>query len=637
VIVPFNLDIPLNPPSDYPHPSLFLYPYDVSKTGDTKRRLAKIETWDAPFDLSIAPLLIFISLIPNTLVELRSTDSTRTVVLWIGIKLFTIIIWFAPLYVLHGTVKGFKRREINLFLGGIIGAILGSISGTYVFYAANLLNVNHPSENLQRRIISTAIIGFAWLPIGLVLSQSYGNIKKIAYGKEGSPHSLIRQNFRKTAFYNSYVRKSHDSIQTELSEISYNLANELTALASSESMGLSNAEKILEKLSTKSFRDLSNRIDKDVQAIRQKRNLRLRILTFRNYVSVILISVYKDMKKNPLNPRIFTYVIVVCLLGTQIRNNESVFHIFVFSSLAAAVTYAMSSLIVFYWKKTEKYFFEFSIFGLILNILFVYLIQEYMRIHGYDTVLVGQRAKTTFLDVLLFFFIYFLGHFGTAGVTATVDIFRVKEFSKIAHAIEAEMLRDQKRLIGRRWAVHIHGKIQTRISSAALAIQQATDKGDGSMILKTIDSIRFTLAEPSIGLKQVDRALEQEVQTRFAPWSGLVEYETSIEPELYSLDPVRVRVVGEVLEELISNAVRHGGATQIAIKLSMSRSSGIVLYAEDNSTNPPSLSTNRSVGIGTTIFNAASLGRWKLERDQVRGKTVFNMTISSDINFDLER
>jgi len=260
-----------------------------------------------------------------------------------------------------------------------------------------------------------------------------------------------------------------------------------------------------------------------------------------------------------------------------------------------------------------------------------------MRIHGYDTVLVGQRAKTTSLDVLLFFFIYFLGHFGTAGVTATVDIFRVKEFSKIAHAIEAEMLRDQKRLIGRRWAVHIHGKIQTRISSAALAIQQATDKGDGSMILKTIDSIRFTLAEPSIGLKQVDRALEQEVQTRFAPWSGLVEYETSIEPELYSLDPVRVRVVGEVLEELISNAVRHGGATQIAIKLSMSRSSGIVLYAEDNSTNPPSLSTNRSVGIGTTIFNAASLGRWKLERDQVRGKTVFNMTISSDINFDLER
>jgi two-component sensor histidine kinase len=609
----------------------------VSRTGDNKKRLARIESWDAPFDLSIAPLLIFLSLIPNTLVELRSTDSTRTVVLWTGIKLLTIAIWFTPLYLLESTLKGFKRREINLFLGGIIGAILGALSGTYVFYAANLLHINHPDENLQRRVISTAIIGFAWLPIGLVLSQSFGNIKKIAYGKEGSPHSLIRQNFRKSAFYNSYIRKNYDAIETELAEISYKLANELTVLASNESMILSNADKILEKLNTKSFRDLSNRIDKDVQAIRQKRTLRLRILTFRNFVSVILISVYKDMKKNPLNPRIFTYVIVVCLLGTQIRNNESVFHIIVFSSLAAALTFAMSGLAVLYWKRTEKYFFEFSIFGLTLNVFFVYLLQEYMRIHGYDPVLAGQRVKTTFLDLILFFFIFFLGHLGNAGVTAKIDIFRVSEFSKIAHAIEAEMLRDQKRLIGRRWAVHIHGKIQTKISSAALAIQQAIDKGDGSIILETIDSISFTLAEPSAGLKQVDRVLEQELEARFAPWAGLLEYETSVDSGLSSLDAIRVRVVGEVLEELISNAVRHGSATQISLNLSMNTRGGIVLYAEDNSTNPPPSRTNRNVGIGTSIFNAASLGRWNLERDQIRGKTVFQMTISPDINFDPER
>jgi hypothetical protein len=608
----------------------------VSQTGDAKRRLAKIETWDAPFDLSMAPLLIFLSLIPNTLVELRSTDSTRTVVLWTGIKLCTIAIWFAPLYLLNHTIKGFKRREVNLILGGIIGAVLGATSGTFVFYTANLLNVNHPDENLQRRIFSTALIGFAWLPIGLVLSQSFGNIRKNAYGEEGTPHTLVRKNFRSTSLYKSFKRETYDSIEAELTDISHTLANELAALAPNESMSLSNAEKILEKLKTNSFRDLSNEIDRSVPEILQKKNLGLRILTFRNYVSVIFISAYRDMKKNPLNPRIFSYVITVCLLGTQIRNNESVFHIFVFSSLAAAITYAMSSLVVFYWGKTEKYFFEFSIFGLALNAAFIYLIQEYMRTHGYDSALSGQRLKTTFLDVLLFLFIYFLGHFGNAGVSATVDMFRVREFSKITEAIQNEMLRGQKRIIGRRWAVHIHGKIQTRISSSALAIQQAIAQNDSSAIFKTINALQVTLAEPSDGVQHTDRVLEKEVEARFAPWAGLLEHEASIDPSLHILDATRVRVVGDVLEEMISNAVRHGGATQISIRLTMRDGGGIELYAEDNSIYPPYMDTYKSVGIGTTIFNSASLGRWKLERDQNRGKTVFKMRISSKANFDIE-
>ena len=608
----------------------------MSEIGDVKRRLPILGNWTTPFDLSVAPIVIFLAVIPNTAVELHYADSTRAVLLWIFIKVAALSVWFTPLYGLKAIFSKLGIRKINLFTGGAIGAVIGACAGMFVYYCADYFNLHVYGETLSRRTVSTAIIGFTGMPMVLVLSASVTKIREVAFGKEGSPQSLIRQNFRKTGYYQSYLRKSSNLIESELSMLAQSLSQEISLLASDERSALVNAEKIVEKLGTQDFRSLSNRIDKLSQVPSRKRNFGLRWLTFRNYFFVTLSAVYRDMKTNPLNPKVYTYVIAVCTLSIQLRNNESIENIIIFTCVTGLITFVLQSLNVLYWKQSDKQFFLVSQLILLTNIGLIYVARDYSRLLGTDLALRGQTGRFVILLLLLFSATYILGHLGNAGVTATVDLFRVREFSRATERIEEEMLQDQTRLIGRKWAVHIHGKIQTRISATALSIKQAVAQNNSSALMRAVSSIQSTLAEPSAGMISIDRNLKSEIEARCAPWQGLVDYKLTIEPKMESLTGSQVRVAGDVIEEVISNAARHGGATKLEIKFSTNKRGDIDVLVEDNSVTPPPEIFQRGVGLGATIFTAASFGRWSLERDKNRGITVFKIKISPDANFDFE-
>ena len=605
----------------------------MSEIGDVKRRLPNLGNWITPFDLSVAPVVIFLALIPNTVVELHYTDSTRAVLLWIFIKLAALSIWFIPLYGLKAIFSKLGFRKINLFTGGAIGAVIGACAGMFVYYCAEYFNLHANGETLSGRTFSTAIIGLTGMPMVLVLSASVTKIREVAFGKEGSPQSLIRQNFRKTGYYQSYLRKSSNLIESELSMLAQSLSQEISLLAPDERSALVNAEKIVEKLGTQDFRSLSNKIDKLSQVPSRKRKFGIRWLTFRNYFFVTLSAVYKDMKTNPLNPKVYAYIIAVCTLSIQLRNSESIGNIIIFTFVTGLITFVLQSLNVLYWKQSDKQFFLVSQLILLANIGLIYVARDYSRLLGTDLALRGQTGRFAILLLLLFNATYFLGHLGNAGVTATVDLFRVGEFTRTAEQIEKEMLQDQTRLIGRKWAVHIHGKIQTRISATALSIKQAVAQNNSSALMRAVSSIQSTLAEPSAGMISIDRNLKSEIEARFAPWEGLVDYKMTIEPNLESLTGSQVRVAGDVVEEIISNAARHGGATKLEIKFSTNKRGDIDVLVEDNSVTPPPEIFQRGDGLGVTIFTAASFGRWSLERDKNRGITVFKIKISSDANF----
>jgi hypothetical protein len=44
---------------------------------------------------------------------------------------------------------------------------------------------------------------------------------------------------------------------------------------------------------------------------------------------------------------------------------------------------------------------------------------------------------------------------------------------------------------------------------------------------------------------------------------------------------------------------------------------------------PPSAGVKGKGGVGTSIFNSASDGRWSLKRDEKRAKTVFEMRMDT--------
>jgi two-component sensor histidine kinase len=86
-----------------------------------------------------------------------------------------------------------------------------------------------------------------------------------------------------------------------------------------------------------------------------------------------------------------------------------------------------------------------------------------------------------------------------------------------------------------------------------------------------------------------------------------------------------VRDIGQVIEELISNSIRHGRSQKIDLKLMRAGNGNIDITAVDDATIPPPESISKN-GLGTRIFNLASDGRWSITR--VGSSTEFKLRMS---------
>jgi len=182
--------------------------------------------------------------------------------------------------------------------------------------------------------------------------------------------------------------------------------------------------------------------------------------------------------------------------------------------------------------------------------------------------------------------------------------------------------------LSHQWAVYIHGKILTRLASTSLKLDSDSTAGDSKAFEETVENLNTLLKDPDSEFEIVTAELHKEVISRLDPWIGLLEINVYIDPALASNQTPRVRELGEVVEELISNSIRHGKATKIELKVLRSGAKDVEIIAIDDSTVAPS-STEQKFGLGTLIFNLASDGRWSINR--VGLTTEFRLTMEMEI------
>jgi two-component sensor histidine kinase len=133
------------------------------------------------------------------------------------------------------------------------------------------------------------------------------------------------------------------------------------------------------------------------------------------------------------------------------------------------------------------------------------------------------------------------------------------------------------------------------------------------------------LKDPDAEFEFVISDLQKEVTSRLDPWVGLLDIDLYIDPALESVQTPRVRDLAEVIEELISNSIRHGKAKKIELRVVRSGAKDVEIVAIDDSTMSPSSAEKKS-GLGTHIFNLASDGRWSIKR--VGSTTEFRLTMT---------
>ena len=179
--------------------------------------------------------------------------------------------------------------------------------------------------------------------------------------------------------------------------------------------------------------------------------------------------------------------------------------------------------------------------------------------------------------------------------------------------------------LSHRWAIFIHGKILTRLAASALKLETASQSGDSQAFNRTVDSLLSLLENPDASFEHDSIDLKSEVSSRLDPWIGLLDVDLYIDAELESISSPRVRELGEVIEELVSNSMRHGKSQKIQLRVTKQGDKEIKIVAMDDASISPPEQQSR-YGLGTRIFNLASDGRWSIER--VGASTVFTLVMA---------
>jgi two-component sensor histidine kinase len=182
--------------------------------------------------------------------------------------------------------------------------------------------------------------------------------------------------------------------------------------------------------------------------------------------------------------------------------------------------------------------------------------------------------------------------------------------------------------LSHRWAIFIHGKILTRLAATALKLETAASAGDSQTFNRAVDSLLKLLNNPDAEFEQDLLDLKSEVSSRLDPWIGLLDVDLHIDSDLESIKNPKVRELGEVIEELVSNSMRHGKAHKISLRVVKLGEKDIQIRAVDDSSVAPPSKVNHH-GLGTRIFNLASDGRWSITRVDLA--TDFRLTMTIEV------
>lgn len=229
---------------------------------------------------------------------------------------------------------------------------------------------------------------------------------------------------------------------------------------------------------------------------------------------------------------------------------------------------------------------------------------------SYAEIVVSVAASVflIFLSVGLYSFDLLRGevaHFATQGVEAS----RISSIAR-DHQISAAL---------REMAQFLHGNVQTRLVSCAMALDLAAQAEDGESANAALLEARRALNATSTESTSSTVLVKDEILRKVSVWVGLCDCTVRI-GQCVEVPDITMRV-GRIVEEGIANAVRHGRATSVEIDISPGTENSVVIVVVDNGLGPQ----NGPLGVGSAIVENATGGLWSLragDRGSVLSATV---------------
>ena len=174
------------------------------------------------------------------------------------------------------------------------------------------------------------------------------------------------------------------------------------------------------------------------------------------------------------------------------------------------------------------------------------------------------------------------------------------------------------------WQLMLHGTVQAALTAALTRLSVPTqDEGLRTALVRQ-DIARAEVALQASPVRELD--LHRSIAELSTTWRGVCDVSVKVSERAARALKRNFEVmfgVNEIMREAVSNAVRHGGATQVEIEIDR-ESDEVIDFVSKNNGKP--VRRDFSKGVGSQMLDELTLD-WKLTQDERRGKTLLIASI----------
>ena len=542
------------------------------------------------------------------------------------IRVIHTIFMFALVYLTQLTLRARKVSSTGYFGLAVIGlwlAIPSLLVRVLLMEEFNLIADSQVAPYFTEQFLISLGHAFFWLPVSIILGGQRNQI--IEAFKEYEKRLVIsaRKNIRNSEDFYELKQDVDQTFRNELIMHASQLLNSLT-FSDDKKLSLKERNEIMQRyLKGNTLRDFSQRLNQKSERVESNSKFEQDMRSLNLIRKQFNILYNFTARKAPVPPWVYTLLTFALLLPNYIN---------FFSLRQVLITLPgllVIQLIAIQINKTLRHGGKYAILQTNFLTLLIGLL-PFIEMILFSTFVPDLTEKFpiaiigVFYPLVFYVYMRFIQIIQPAAITA-IKGDEIYASTSLKEAISNIVKGEFKQSMSHQWATFIHGKILTRLAATSLKLEQAVTNNDNKSFEVGLADIALVLSEPTREFEQKAVDLTTEISSRLDPWEGLISIKIKIDQALADISNERVKDLGEVIEEIISNSVRHGGSQNISINITSIIHPDIHVQIEDDAVNPlPSVPSR--IGLGTKILNLVSDGRWSISH--VDAKTTVKLTMS---------
>ena len=536
---------------------------------------------------------------------------------------------FYLLIIVFLTQVSLRKIHINnvgyagLALIGLWLAIPSLLVRVFLMESFGLISNSQVASYFVEQLSIVLLQAFFWIPVVIILGGQRSRIFEAFKDYEKRLVITARRNIRQSAEFNQLKKQVDQDYKDELNMHAQLLLNSFT-FGDNSNLSLGDRNEIIQRyLKTNTLRDLSSTLNQksETVSINSKFEQDMHSLSLISKQFNILYNYVA--RKTPIEAWVYTLLSFVLIYPNYV-------HFFTTKQILLSLpAFLVIHLVALQINRVLRGGGKFAILQTNLLTLLIGFI-PFLEMLMFMLFLPNEAIEFPIVVIAIFyplgFFVYIrfiqIMQPGAIGAITNDEIYT----SQSLNAAVSKIVKDEfKQSMSHQWAIYIHGNILTRLAATSLKLQQAVDKNNGENFEAGLNILKVILGNPTKDFDQDPMNLKAEIASRLDPWEGLITINVVIDPALEMVSNDRVKDLGEVIEEIVSNSVRHGGSQNILVKITSFDHPDVQLMIEDDAVNPLPLVPAR-IGLGTKILNLVSDGRWSISH--LGAKTTVKLTMS---------